>query len=237
MAPGMVERREFEYIRHGTQELTADFEVATGKTVAPTIGPTRTEEDFVAHIQRLIATDPDGQWIIVGDQLNTHKSEGLVRLVAEHCGITTDLGRKGTSGVLTSMATRAAFLNDPAHRVRFVYTPKRASWLNQAEGGRRFMTITIETVGPEAASWASRLESELSRFVEELVAGYAPYRIVLFGSAAAGRARQWSDLDLVVVCDTTLRFLDRTKDVLLRLKPRVGLDVLVYTPDEFDPVS
>ena len=133
MAPGMVERREFEYIRHGTQALTANFEVATGKIVAPTIGPTRTEEDFVAHIQRLIATDPDGQWIIIGDQLNTHKSEGLVRLVTEHCGITTDLGSKGTSGVLGSMATRAAFLNDPAHRIRFVYTPKHASWLNQVE--------------------------------------------------------------------------------------------------------
>ena len=132
-APGMVERREFEYIRHGTQALTANFEVATGKIVAPTIGPTRTEEDFVAHIQRLIATHPDGQWIIIGDQLNTHKSEGLVRLVTEHCGITTDLGSKGTSGVLSSMATRAAFLNDPAHRIRFVYTPKHASWLNQVE--------------------------------------------------------------------------------------------------------
>lgn len=131
--PGLVERREFEYIRHGTQCLFANFEVATGRVLAPSMGPTRTEDDFAAHIAQTIDTDPEARWIFVVDQLNTHRSEALVRLVAERCGITADLGQKGTRGLLRSMQTRAAFLSEPEHRIRFVYTPKHCSWLNQVE--------------------------------------------------------------------------------------------------------
>ena len=133
MKPGLVERCEFEYIRHGTQALIANFEIATGKLVSPSIGATRTEADFLAHISRTIAIDPNGVWVFIVDQLNTHKSESLVRLVAERCGIETDLGIKDKSGILKSMPTRAAFLQDPSHRIRFVYTPKHTSWLNQIE--------------------------------------------------------------------------------------------------------
>ena len=64
--------------------------MVTGKAILPSIGPTRTEEDFAAHIGQTIDTDPDGTWIFVLDQLNTHKSESLVRLVAERCGIDLD---------------------------------------------------------------------------------------------------------------------------------------------------
>jgi putative transposase len=133
MEPGQPERREFEYIRHGTQSMIINFKVATGQVITPSIGDTRTEADFAAHIRQTIASDPDGVWVFVLDNLNTHQSESLVRLVAEQCGITDDLGVKGKSGVLQSMASRAAFLSDPTHRIQMVYVPKHTSWLNQVE--------------------------------------------------------------------------------------------------------
>jgi transposase len=133
MQPGRPERREFEYIRHGTLSLIANFNVATGQILAPSLGPTRTEEDFAAHIRQAVATDPGASWLFLTDQLNTHQSAALVHLVAAHDGLTEDLGVKGQSGILQSMPTRAAFLSDPAHRLQFLYVPKHTSWLNQVE--------------------------------------------------------------------------------------------------------
>ena len=67
------------------------------------------------------------------ERLTTPQSESLVRLVAKQCGIEEDIGVKGTSGIVASMATRTAFLQDPMKRIRFVYAPKHTSWLNQVE--------------------------------------------------------------------------------------------------------
>ena len=134
LRPGKVQRREFEYIRHGTQTLIANFNVATGQIISPTCGDTRTESDFAAHIRTTIKNDPDAsKWDFIVDCLNTHQSESLVRLVLELEGLEIELGIKGESGILKSMQTRAAFLSDPTHRVVFDYTPKHSSWLNQIE--------------------------------------------------------------------------------------------------------
>lgn len=131
--PGLVERVEFEYIRHGTLCLIANFDVATGRVVSPSIGPTRTEVDFVAHIESTIDTDPHAAWIFIADQLDTHRSAKLVELIARRCAIEEDLGVKGKTGILKSKKTRKKFLEDASHRIRFVYTPRHCSWLNQVE--------------------------------------------------------------------------------------------------------
>jgi hypothetical protein len=130
---GQVECREFNYIRHGTQVVTANIHLATGQLITPTIADTRTEADFVEHVTRLIQSDPDAGFVILCDQLNTHKSESLVRFIAQTLGDNQILGEKGKSGILKSMQTRQTYLSDPTHRIRFVYTPKHCSWLNPIE--------------------------------------------------------------------------------------------------------
>lgn len=133
MKPNQCERQDSSYERHGTQCLIANFEIATGKVVSPSIGDTRTEIDFLQHIKNTVNEDLESNWIIILDQLNTHKSASLVEFVAEVCKLDIDLGEKGKSGILKNMETRAEFLSDKNHRIRFFYTPKHASWLNQIE--------------------------------------------------------------------------------------------------------
>ena len=134
MKPGRIVKREFEYIRHGTQSLIASFNVATGEIEVATVGATRTEQDLESHVVRLIDKHPTApQYHIVMDCLNTHQSEALVRLVARLEAEELDLGVKGKSGILRSMPSRAEYLSDASHRLVVHFTPKHCSWLNQIE--------------------------------------------------------------------------------------------------------
>lgn len=119
--------------RPGTQRLIAHFEVATGLGPAPAIGAPRPAADFAAPIARIGAPAPAATRVFRGDQLNAHQGFGLVRSGAALCDLPGAPGGAGKAGRLPSRAPRAAFLAAPSPRIRFVYTPRHASWLNRVE--------------------------------------------------------------------------------------------------------
>lgn len=131
--PGQVERRDPEYVRNGTSSLIASINVSTGKINAYSLGGTREEKDYLNHVKEIVAIDPSGEHVIICDQLNIHKSASLVEWVAAQIGFTGDLGAKRRKGILRSIKSRMEFLEDKQHRIRFLYTPKHCSWLNQIE--------------------------------------------------------------------------------------------------------
>lgn len=92
--PDQIAREEFEYVRHGTTTLIGSFDVVTGQMCQATLGPTRTESDFVLHVEQTVAADPDANWVIIVDTLNIHWSAGLVEWVAERCEPNRPLGKK-----------------------------------------------------------------------------------------------------------------------------------------------
>jgi transposase len=155
---------ESEYTRHGTLCLIANLVVTTGELLRPTIGPTRTEDDFASHIEQTVAVDPEGSWVFVVDNLNIHCSESLVKLVAEACEVGTALGKKGVRGVLKSVASRQAFLSEPSRRIRFVYLPKHSSWLNQIEVV--FGVIMRKVIRRGSFTSVADLRTKLLSFIE-----------------------------------------------------------------------
>jgi predicted nucleotidyltransferase len=101
------------------------------------------------------------------------------------------------------------------------------------------MAISPQQRKESAQAQARRafLERELSRWLPLLITHEQPDKIILFGSYCTGQVDEWSDLDLVIIKKTKTPFLDRTRQVLELLKPQVGVDVLVYTPTEFEQLS
>ena len=127
-------RQEYEYVRHGTLTLIAGIDVANGQLLHRHIGPSRTEEDWLAFIeQQVMMLEPDEEVIFIMDQLNTHKSASLVRWVAGQVGCRQELGVKGMRGILKNQASRMEFLQRSEHTIRFIFTPKHCSWLNPIE--------------------------------------------------------------------------------------------------------
>ncbi len=172
--PGKCARMEFEYIRHGTTSLIGFFDVATGRMEAPYLKPTRTEADFVEAVRALVETDAGASWTFICDGLNTHKSETLVRFVAEQCGIEEGLGKKGKTGILKNQGSRTEFLHDKSHRIRFVYTPKHCSWMNQIEIW--FGIINRRLLKRKSYQSVKQLEESILRFIEQYNVTAHPFK-------------------------------------------------------------
>lgn len=183
--PGRIARREYEYIRHGTQCLFGNLHVATGRVIAPMIRATRSEEDFLENVDNIVLTDPDARWRFVVDNLNTHCSESLVRYVAEACDLDEDLGVKGERGVLESQESRRKFLANTAHRIHFIYTPKHCSWLNQIEIW--FGTLRCKLTRHGSFTSLEDLSNRILRFIDYYNKTMAkPYRWTYSGKLLCG---------------------------------------------------
>ena len=166
---GRRERREHEYIRHGTRVLINSLVVATGQ-IAWTLGATRKAPDFVAHLKRAYQRLPRMKrydWVM--DNLNTHWSLDVCRLVARWCGVPFEPHKfqKGPQ--------RRAFLSDPSHRHGFHFTPKHGSWLNQAE--LFFGVLQRRFLARGSFTSIKDFERRLERFLKDYNARHAhPYR-------------------------------------------------------------
>ncbi len=82
-----------------------------------------------------------------------------------------------------------------------------------------------------------RLEEALTRAIEILKEKYHPSRIIIFGLLATGNVKETSDLDLLIVKETALPFYERLREVALLCPGEVGVDLLVYTPNEVEVAS
>lgn len=163
--PGSTAKMEFEYIRHGTTSLIGFFDIVGGFLYAPYLNKTRTEEDFCHALEEVASTDPKGTWVFICDGLNIHKSETLVRFITQSCGLEDELGKKGNSGILKSKASREAFLHDPFHRIRLVYTPKHSSWMNQIEIW--FGIINRKPLRRKSYLSVEELEGSIRKFISQ----------------------------------------------------------------------
>lgn len=157
MRAGTPQRREHEYIRHGTQCLTAAFNVATGEVEAR-ITLDRPSTVFAAVIEQVCGVHPDAPEVhLVMDQLNTHWSLEACRVVAEFSKVPFEAKHLRTG------PQRRAFLCDPTKRVIFHFTPKHASWLNQVETW--FSTLARKLIERGSFSSLANLKTQITEFI------------------------------------------------------------------------
>src|ERR1035441_178022 len=78
------------------------------------------------------------------------------------------------------------------------------------------------------------IQEQISDFASEIARRYAPDKIVLFGSQAAGGATDDSDVDLLVIMDFDGRGVHKAADILCDINPLFSVDLLVRRPSEIE---
>jgi transposase len=173
--PGMAARRDFNYIRHGTTAFIGFFNVQDGTVFEPYLKSTRCDADFRDALSLVIDANPDKRHLFVLDNLNIHKSEALVRYVAEKIGYSEDLGVKSKKGILKNKESRAAFLSDERHSIRFCFVPIHCSWMNQIEIW--FGILNKKLLKRASFKSVEELQESIRKFVKQHNAMFAhPYR-------------------------------------------------------------
>lgn len=175
LMPGMCERMDFNYIRHGTTSFIGFFNVQEGTIFEPYLKETRCNSDFAEALSLVVDANPDKKHIFVLDNLNVHKSEDLVRYVAKKIGFTGDLGVKGQRGILKSQKSREDFLTDESHAIRFLFVPIHCSWMNQIEIW--FGVLNKKLIKRTSFTSVEELQDKIRTFVKQYNELFAhPYK-------------------------------------------------------------
>src|SRR5512147_2857038 len=73
-------------------------------------------------------------------------------------------------------------------------------------------------------------QKAIDQVVEQIVEKFKPQKIILFGSYARGNPRPESDVDMLVVMDTSLRDVQQAIQICQQIEYRFGLDLIVHSP-------
>lgn len=77
------------------------------------------------------------------------------------------------------------------------------------------------------------IEETLDIVVPKIIANYDPQKIILFGSVAKGKIRENSDIDLLIIHETNLPYMDRIRAITTMCDYNMGIDFFVYTSKEY----
>jgi len=97
--------------------------------------------------------------------------------------------------------------------------------------------VTEINLEQKRKDYQQSLETSLDRIIIQVREIPEILKVISFGSYVSGRRDLFTDLDLIVIMETKKEFIQRTADLYQFLKCEVDLDLLVYTPEEFNKMK
>lgn len=80
-------------------------------------------------------------------------------------------------------------------------------------------------------------DPQVKQIIDELVKNYKPEKVIMFGSRATGKTHEWSDVDLIAIKKTDKKLYDRIGEASSSFDHILPVDIVVYTPEEFETAS